>query len=155
MVEQMPIDQPEQKPEAAAKPEEPPAGPLGTGITGQGTDGFGLGKSGNGAGGNGTGSGSGHKGSRWGWYAGQVQSRIQEALRNNRKTRDAAMRIEVRIWPDSAGRIARAKLSGTTGDPAIDAALQNEVLTGLRLSEPPPEGMPIPIVMRLTARRPN
>jgi TonB family protein len=156
MIEQAPVSEPEQKPDAAPKPEEPPAAPLGTGIAGPGSDALGLSGHGNGGGygpgGNGTG---GRGGSRWGWYAGQVQNRIAEAIRNNRKTRNASMHVDVRIWPDNTGRITRATISGSTGDAAVDAALKNEVLTGLRLSEPPPEGMPTPIVIRLTARRPN
>ena len=35
------------------------------------------------------------------------------------------------------------------------AAIKDEVLAGLQLREPPPEDMPVPIVMRLNARRPN
>jgi len=47
------------------------------------------------------------------------------------------------------------ELSGSTGEPALDAALKNQVLNGLQLQEPPPSDMPLPIVMRLTARRPQ
>jgi TonB family protein len=63
------------------------------------------------------------------------------------------MKVQVRIWADSTGRVTRAKLDGTTGDPKLDDALQ-KVLTNIQLQEPPPAGMPAPIVMRLTARRP-
>ena len=52
-------------------------------------------------------------------------------------------------------RVTRASLVSSTGDPAVDAAIKADVLTGLQLDAPPPEGMPLPIVMRLTARRPN
>lgn len=92
---------------------------------------------------------------KWGWYASQVQGRVSEALRGNARTRAASGRVEVRIWADTTGRITRAKLTGTTGDAAVDRAIENDVLTGLRLNEPPPDGMPMPIVMRVTARRPN
>ena len=93
---------------------------------------------------------------KWGWYAGQVQTRIGESLRKNPRTRKADTRLEVRIWVDPAtGRVTRAKLGSSTGDAAMDAAIRDEVLTGLQLDQPPPEGMPMPIVMRVTARRPN
>jgi hypothetical protein len=46
-------------------------------------------------------------------------------------------------------------LAGSTGHPVVDAAIKEEVLTGLQLEEPPPADMPLPIVIRLTARRPN
>jgi protein TonB len=92
---------------------------------------------------------------RWYAYASKVQARIAEALRNHRRTRNANARIVVRIWPDTTGRITRAQLASSTSDPAMDAAIKDEVLTGLQLQEPPPPGMPMPMVLRVTARRPN
>lgn len=153
MIEQQMVEEQEPKPDAA-----PPASDeIGTNLKGDGPgDGFGL--SGNGNAGfalGGRGDGARGPANRWGAYAGQVQSAIGEALRRHPRTRDANFRIVVRIWPDAAGRVTRAQLAGSTGDTAVDAAIQNDVLTGLQLQEPPPEGMPFPIVMRLTARRPN
>ena len=151
MIEQAPVDQAEEKPEPK---DEPPSAPPATGIVGNGpADGFGLGKSG----GNwlGKGSGNGNRAnSKWGWYAGQVQTKIQDSLRSNRRTRNANLRNEVRLWLDDTGRSTRAQLVSSTGDPALDAALK-ESLIGLQLSEPPPPGMPMPIVIRVTARRPS
>ena len=138
----------EEQPKEAPPKDEPP---LGTGIKGDGPDSFGLSdKPGNGRIG-----GNNGNGSKWGWYASQVQSRIQQALQQNRKTRTASLSVEVRVWPDATGRINRAQLAGSTGDPTLDSALRDEVLTGLQLQEPPPEGMPAPITLRLTARRPH
>ena len=88
-------------------------------------------------------------------YAGQVKSRIQQALESNPRTRKAGMTIEIRVWPDGTGRITRAKLANSTGDTALDALIRDEILTGLQISQPPPEGMPTPIIMRISARRPN
>ena len=151
MVEQVQVDDAEAKPEENAAL---PGSDLGTSITGNGgPDAFGLtGSRGNGSLGGGGARGSG---SRWGWYAGQVQATIAEALRKNSRTREANFRVEVRIWPDLTGRITRAQLVGSTGDSGIDAAIKADVLAGLQLKEPPPAGMPLPIVMRLRANRPN
>lgn len=88
-------------------------------------------------------------------YAGQVKSRIQQALESNPRTRKAGMTLEIRVWPDETGRITRAKLANSTGDPSLDALIRDEILTGLQISQPPPEGMPTPVIMRITARRPN
>lgn len=153
MIEQMPVDDAEAKPEEASAA---PAPDLGTNVTGNGpADGFGLSRGGGGGFSLGARGGSGGSASRWGWYASQVQATIGDALRREPRTRDAAFRVVVRVWSDSAGRVTRAQLAESTGDAAVDAALQDQVLTGLQLREPPPEGMPMPIVMRLTARRPN
>lgn len=152
MVEQMPVDANESKPDDSAAP---PSVDLGTNIAGAGgPDPFGL--SGNRGGGLLGGSGvRGSAASRWGWYASQVQTSVSDALRKHARTRDANFRIEVRVWPDLTGRITRAQLTGSTGDAAVDTAIKEDVLAGLQLKEAPPEGMPLPIVMRLTARRPN
>ena len=76
-------------------------------------------------------------------------------MRQNDKTRDANLRLKVRIWSDSNGRITRAELSGSSGDSSIDVAIKNEVLVGLQLQEPPPAGMPMPIVMMIREQRPG
>ena len=149
--EEQKMEQPmikEEAPKEAPPKDEPP---LGTGIKGDGSgDSFGLGS------GNGTGRIGGEgEGSKWGWYASQVQSRIQQALQQNRKTRTANMSIKVRVWPDQTGRISRAQLAGSTGDPLLDSALRDEVLNGLQLNQPPPADMPSPITLRLTAHRPR
>ncbi len=138
----------EEAPKEEAPKDEPP---LGTGIKGDGNgDNFGLGS----GSGNGRIGGNGDAG-KWSWYAGQVQSRIQQALQRNPKTRTANMSIKVRVWPDVSGRIDRVQLADSTGDPSLDSALRNEVLSGLQLQEPPPPGMPSPITLRVTARRPH
>ena len=124
---------------------------LGTNLKGNGPGMAGLGGTGDGGGFGGPGSGGG--GNKLGIFAGQVQKTVAEALRNNSRTRKAALSIQVRIWPDTAGRITRAKLDASTGDKTLDDVIQNQVLTGLQLPEPPPAGMHLPIVMRLTATR--
>jgi periplasmic protein TonB len=100
--------------------------------------------------------GSGSKGpsSPFGWYGRKVIKSVQDALSRNRLTSRAQFSDkEVRIWTDISGRITRTKLKGTTGDKAVDQAI-NDALVGLQLEEPPPAGMPLPIVMKLKALRP-
>jgi outer membrane biosynthesis protein TonB len=151
MMDQPAVIQEESKPEEAPAPE---AG-LGTNITGSGgPDGYGLGKSGNGVIG-GTGRGNGGGGSRFGWYASQVQRVVADALRFHPRTKSGSYTVEVRIWPDPNGRIVRAKLARSTGDPAVDTAITQEILPGLQLQEPLPSGLTPPIVMRFKARRSN
>lgn len=148
MVEQPKVEKPEPKPEA--KVDKPP-GPPGPKASGPPSD-DGIGGAGGGDGGFGGGGGGG---SKYGWYAAEVQSRIADALRQNNKTRDLSLSIKVRIWSDSNGRIVRAELSGSTGDTSVDAVLKSEVLVGLQLQEPPPQDMPMPIVMMIREQRPS
>jgi len=147
------IDQVPTKDITKAPPKPAAPAPLGTSITGPGGGpDMGLGT---GLGGGGGFGGEGMGGDKYGWYASEVQTRVADAVRKNPLTRTASMNIKVRIWPDSTGRIVKAHISGSTGDPALDAALQNDVLTGLQLPEAPPSDMPLPIVMWVSAQRPQ
>ncbi len=147
--EDKPVEQPKNEPKNA-KNEEPP-GPLSLDAkpTGPG-DLFNLGGK---PGGSPYGGGGGG-GSRWGWYASIVQSQIEAALRANGRTRNAVMQVQVRLWVEPTGRVSRVQVS-STGDAELDAVIRNEVFGGLVLREPPPKDMPMPMVARVTARRPG
>jgi outer membrane biosynthesis protein TonB len=84
-----------------------------------------------------------------------VQAQIEAALRANQKTRHAIMQIQIRLWSDSSGRISRVQLVSSTGNADLDTAVRDEVLRGLTLREPPPKDMPMPIITRVTARKPG
>jgi periplasmic protein TonB len=93
---------------------------------------------------------------RFGSYAAQVQSGIKEALLRNSKTRTASISgVRIRIWVDSTGRVTRAQLVDSTGNPSLDSAITDNALTGLQLKEPPPSDMPMPIVLRVSTHRPS
>lgn len=154
MIEQEAVLEEEPPPEAPA-PEQPPSD-LTTNLSGGDGNSFGL-TQGSGRGGPGTigGSGSGGRGgSKWGWYASGVQRSISDALRKHSATRTSSLVITARIWPDSAGRITRAQLVESTGSGSLDEIVKNQILTGLQLQQPPPADMPLPIVLRITARKP-
>lgn len=148
--EDKPIEKAKDEPVKDAKNEEPP-GPLSLDAkaTGPG-DLFNLGSK---PGGNPYGGGGG--GSRFGWYASIVQSQIEAALRGNSRTRNAVMQVQVRLWADGSGRVIRVQLVSSTGDAELDAIIRNDVLGSLTLREPPPKDMPMPVVARVTARRPS
>jgi hypothetical protein len=146
----------QEKVEEEVKPEEPPADeppPISTNLVGNGPGMAGLGayKPGQGNGTGGVGGRGG--GSKYGYFASQAQKSIAEAMRSHPRVRTASFTLTARIWADASGRVTRATLAGSTGDSALDAALKAEVLSGLLLPDPPPAGMPMPIVMRLNARK--
>ncbi len=91
--------------------------------------------------------------STWAPYANSAASRIADAMRRHNKLKGATMAVKVRIWIDATGRISKAVVP-STGNAAADSALQNEVLAGMQLSGPPPEGMKMPVNLMVTARRP-
>jgi protein TonB len=148
-VEQPKDLKPLEKPKDVAKAPDKPAGP--PGPKGPASD-NGL----NQAGGGGGGGGGDGGGSEFGPYAAEVVATIKARLQANSKTSHANFEgLKTRIWADSTGRITKATISGTTGDPAVDDALKNEVLVGMQLQEPPPDGMPMPIVLRMSEQRAN
>ena len=147
--EDKPVEKPKDEPPKDAKNDEPP-GPLSLDAKAAGPgDLFNLGGK---PGGNPYGGGGG--GSRWGWYASIVQSQIEAALRSNDRTRNAVMQIQVRLWADGSGHVSRVQVS-STGDSELDSIIRNQVFSSLVLREPPPKDMPMPMIARVSARRPS
>jgi hypothetical protein len=137
------------KKDEAKNPDKPPGPPTPAasgppsdfGIGGSGSSGDGIGESG---------------GSEYGPYAAEVIAAIKARLQANSKTNRVTVHgLKTRIWADKTGRVIKATVSGSTGDPAVDEALKNEVLVGLQLQEPPPVDMPMPIVLRVSEQRAN
>jgi outer membrane biosynthesis protein TonB len=149
--EEKPVDKPKDEPVKDAKNDEPP-GPLSLDAKAVGPgDLFNLGSK---VGGSPYGGGGGG-GSRWGWYSTIVTDQATAAIRANPRTRNMATQIQVRLWADATGRVTRVTLSPSTGDAELDAIIRDEVLGKLTLREPPPKDMPMPVVTRVTARRPS
>ncbi len=151
MIEQEPVPEDEPPPQDEA-PEEPGEEALGTNIEGNGPD-MGLSR------GSGNGRGTGKKGSRlgggskWGYYAAKIQNTISTALRSNQNTRSASFSMKVRIWLNPNGRIIKSKLLGSSGDVSVDQAIRDQVLVGLTIPDTVPEGMPMPITIRISASK--
>ncbi len=155
--EQKPVEEAKQEPKDDPKPQdakdEPLPGPLSLDAKAVGPgDAFGLGGK---PGGRGLIGGGGGGGSKWGWYASIVQSQVESALHTNTHTRSVVMQMKLRLWADASGRVSRIQIDSSSGNPEVDTAVQSEVLAGLTLREPPPKDMPMPIVMRITTRRPG
>jgi TonB family protein len=104
--------------------------------------------------GSGDGLGAGNSpGNRFGWYYARLATEIEDAFRRNKRLLASSARVEVRVWADPSGRISKVRLVRTTGDPELDEAVQS--IVGLQLREAPPRDIPMPMVARLTARRPE
>jgi len=154
-------------PDAPRPAEAPPAGGGRLSLAAEGSgpgDAFGLAGNPGGRGllsGGGLGDGSGDGGdigqgydasSRYGWYYSRVAGELEDALRKKNLT-SGSVRVEFRVWTEPSGRITRLKLTASTGDPRLDEALQS--LVGTRLAQAPPADVPMPMILRLTIRRPT
>src|SRR5262249_36721831 len=104
--------------------------------------------------GDGTGDGIGSGGaSRYAWYYAKIASELEQAFRKSKRLSTADARVELRIWADASGRISQVQLVRSTGDAELDEAIRSVV--GLRLREPPPADIPMPMLARFIARRPG
>lgn len=92
---------------------------------------------------------------KWKGFSAQVGNTIEAALKRNPATKTAAGTAPlVRVWTDANGRITRVALESSTGNTAVDNAI-NQGLVGLQCPAVTPSDMPQPIRMRITLRRPN
>lgn len=153
MVEAEPVLE-EPPPEQAPTPDQPPA-ELTTNLGGGDGNGFGL-TQGSGRGGFGTGGGNtiGGTGSKYGRFNGGLGRTVKNALERHASTRKATFPASrVAVWIDPSGLITRSRLLDSTGDSALDRAITSQVLPGTRY-EAPPADMPLPIIIRISGRKP-
>jgi outer membrane biosynthesis protein TonB len=156
------IPQPEaqdQSPDSA-----PPGADLGVaGEGGAGSDGFGLvGKGKNYKGKDITLGGPGSGGmnrlallTKYGWYTSTIQEEVKKQMRK-RLDQDGGipkgkLQVMVKLSLDSKGRIIKFELLGTSGNSKLDDALRS-TLAQIRISEPPPEGMPSGMTVRIISQ---
>jgi protein TonB len=97
------------------------------------------------------GSGSGD-GLDWKLYGTVIEDGLRAALAEREDLRRRNYSIVVRIWIDVRGAISRAELTQSTGSTEVDEALEHALATVGVLAEPPPEGMPQPVRIRITTR---
>jgi TonB family protein len=141
----------------------PPGADLGLDAEGgAGSDGFGLvGKKGGralvlgGPGGGGGGMNRLSLMSKYGWYTTKIQDEVK---RHVRKKLDAEggipkgkLQVTVKIVLDQKGAIVKYQIIASSGDSRMDEALKAS-LPGFRISQPPPEGMPQGMTIRITSQ---
>lgn len=118
------------------------------GAAGDGDSAFGAGTVGREyAGGN-----VGATGAVQGMYAGRLQRHLQEQLSRNRKLKESDYRVTVRVWLRRDGSVEKADLAQSTGNSGLDELLREALLQVAAMREAPPENMPQPIRIRITAR---
>jgi TonB family protein len=86
-------------------------------------------------------------------YIALVQTRIKQALCRSARTRPGRYRLLVQFWISASGGLQRARLIGSTGDDARDAAV-GQVIRDLKV-DPPPVSMAQPLVMLLEPSQPG
>ncbi len=144
---------PADQPDNAKQDEPPPANDLGLDADGQaGSDSFGLGANKGGRSIIGGGGGNGGGGNRYGWYAGMIEKGIQDVLDKNKELAKDNYKVVIKVWVNKDGSVERFDLGGSSGNPETDKAIRTALKEMTRVKEPPPDGMPQPVKLRITSR---
>jgi TonB family protein len=156
VIEEKVEEPPEETPDQAESDEPPPGEDLGLDADGgAGSDGFGLRAKKGARGLIGGGLGDGALLRKYGWYTKMLQDEVrrelQRILDRNGGIPGGKLYTTVRIVLDRQGRILKHKIIGSSGNHAMDNAVQ-EALRGTSLQEPPPEGMPKAIRLKISSQ---
>jgi periplasmic protein TonB len=140
----------------------PPGADLGVDAEGgAGGDSFGLvGKKGGRAITLGGGGGNGGVGrlsllAKYGWYTSKIQDELKQQMRKrldqNGGTPKGKYQATVHIVLDPQGVVLNYRIVASSGNDKIDEAIKLS-LPGMRVSQPPPEGMPRSMTMRVSSQ---
>lgn len=158
-----PVDTPQQA--AQSNQSEDPGPPAGADLGvdadgGAGGDGFGLvGRKGGRAitlGGGGGGGGTNRLSllSKYGWYSRKVQDEIKYKVRKQLEqdgVHKGKFEAVVRIVLDGRGSVVKYQILTPSGNDKMDSAVRT-ILGQIRVSEPPPEGMPKGMTFRISSQ---
>lgn len=92
---------------------------------------------------------------KYGWYTKKIQEEIKKQVKN-KMDQDGGIpkgkfQTLVKIVLDSRGTITNFHIVGASGNSKIDGALQ-AILGEIRISEPPPAGMPGAMTLKITSQ---
>jgi TonB family protein len=158
-----PVDTPQPQNQAQDQSQDntPAGSDLGVdGEGGAGSDGFGLvGKKGGRALTLGGGSGGMNRLSlltKYGWYTQKIQEEIKAQVRKQLNQDGGIpkgkLQAVVKIVLDAKGKIVRYEVVGSSGNKKMDEALRTTLAAQIRISEPPPEGMPTGMTVRINSQ---
>jgi outer membrane biosynthesis protein TonB len=103
--------------------------------------------------GSGVGGGQGDAAARYAWFYARMQPDVEAVLRRSKRLSAVSAVAELRLWWDESGRITRVQPVRPNRDASLDQEF--EALVGLQLRHRPPPDVPMPVVMRVHARRPR
>ena len=92
-------------------------------------------------------------GAKFNWYAGVLKNQIQDALEKEKKLKESQYKLIVSVWLKPNGDIEKLEWSGSDAEPEIEQAVKSALDNMPAMREAPPEGMPQPIKLRISARK--
>jgi len=149
-----PIDKPQdipQKPLDAPKPSNDVAKNVTiNGDAQAGTDAFNIG-AGDGGGMVGSGGGTGTGTGSYDQYLGYA---IQQAVQRDDRVNRLVFEVRADVWLDADGRLVRAELVGSSGNPRTDDALVDALRAMPRIDVAPPSSLRFPLRVAIRGKRP-
>jgi protein TonB len=91
-------------------------------------------------------------GAAFAWYTVMIKDGILDALASDERVRKGNYKLTVRVWLAPDGRVERIALADSTGNPQLDAAIEQALARVDRLREGPPLEMPQPVTLRIVSR---
>ncbi|MCB5186046.1 TonB C-terminal domain-containing protein [Methylobacillus gramineus] len=86
------------------------------------------------------------------WYTGKIKRQIEEAIATQPELAREQYKLVVSLWLDKDGRVERLELQSSTGDQKKDDLLRKALQAITRIAEAPPDDMPQPVKLRITAK---
>ena len=92
---------------------------------------------------------------KFGWYTqivkAEISKKIQKHLDHNEEIPRGKFQTVLRISVDSTGAVVQCQIIDSSGNPEMDETIKQS-LGYIRLSEPPPKGMPQTMIIRVTSQ---
>ncbi len=92
-------------------------------------------------------------GAKYNWYAGLIKNQIENALEKDKKLTEGQYKLVVSVWVRANGDIEKLEVLQSDANAEIDQAVKSALGAMTSIHEAPPEGMPQPIKLRITARK--
>lgn len=92
-------------------------------------------------------------GVKYRWYAGLVKSQIERAIERDKKLTQGQYKIVVSVWLKPNGQFERLSVEQSDTTPEIEQGIREALNDLPAMQESPPENMPMPIRLRISAKK--
>jgi periplasmic protein TonB len=87
------------------------------------------------------------------WYAGLVKTQIELAIERDKKLTQGQYKIVVSVWLKPNGQFERLSVDQSDTTPEIEQGIREALNDLPAMQESPPESMPMPIRLRISAKK--
>jgi periplasmic protein TonB len=92
-------------------------------------------------------------GVKYRWYAGLVKSQIERAIERDKKLTQGQYKIVVSVWLKPNGQFERLSVDQSDTTPDIEQGIREALNDLPAMQDSPPENMPMPIRLRISAKK--